>query len=128
MSDRVGYVDQLGVSGLEGIASSEGLELISITIASDSRDLDNSVTTTHRKYLVMGLNDDKTYSAYNSTTHTEADVVVLAEEVEDVDHGATVAKAVFAGSFKAGYIQTPTRSAAIDWGTDVQRIRVRNEG
>ena len=123
MSDRPGLSNQLGESAIEGLASTEGVKLISITLNEDSR---YEGSATHPKYLVVGLNSDGTYSAFDGTSHDETTIVVLAEECRDVDEGNTVVKAFWAAAFYPDYVIVPT-GQTITWA-NVQRIEIRNEG
>ena len=121
--ERPGLQAQLGEAAIEGLASTSGVRVISITLNENSR---YNGSATHPKYLVVGLNADGTYSAFDSTAHDETTIVVLQEECRNVDDGNTVVGAYWAAAFYPDYVIVPT-GQTITWG-NVQRIQIRSEG
>lgn len=121
----VGYYSEVGAGyGGEGVASTTGLEIQSITIDATTLDAANPDGSTDlRKYLTLAPQSNGKYAEFSTTDHTSSDLVILAENIYSINDGDQVAKAIFSGTFKSGFI---VESDTVSWD-EVQRIRIRNE-
>lgn len=113
------------------VASTEGLQPVTIMVSNTARDSGHPEATTHlRKGLLLtkatsGGEADK-YVQFDSSamdgTQNEETAVVLAHELRDMDDGDKVAVGYFAGTFWSDAVIDLDGSFAFG---DVQRIRRR---
>ena len=124
MAGKVGYTGEVGASyAPEEIASTEGLQWITVTIDTTTLDAANPDGSTDlRKYLTLARGGNGKYTQFSATDHTSSNIVILGENIYDIDNGDQVAKALWAGTFKTGVI---IESDTVEW-TVVQRIGRRD--